>query len=335
MTSDMGLVRSAPMFVFSGMLSIALGSCSRPPADREIVEVEHQGIGTISWDQYREQAVREVIDGKTVYEIDGDEMTDSVDVLREYYDSMMSSTASDEKLHLFQRLSTGFEPTFVGGAAQNIRYCVSDQFVNFSPFSKTPIITAMATATAAWQSVANVQFFYLSAFDSACTDATSGVDFAVVPSTDPNYSGCAANKMMWVAPAGGTGCPVSGPFSSSSAFGVLAVNLPLKQSFMSTNGLLMHELGHIMGFRHEHPFGPNGCGGEPQTSPANQFDIGFRDLNGTPGNPSYDQPSVMHYPGKCGKPNMDYSLSILDGVGCRVVYGMPGSWYVPIVFATL
>jgi hypothetical protein len=285
-----------------------------------LVEVNDENRIGMTWEEFRRQAAGPEINGKIVYTLDGDVFTDSEEGLREYYD-WLNATEYDPKLAVFRRISTGFEPTYNATAALNIRYCVSNDFNFFIPFNQPEIVAAMQAATLAWQNVANVRFVHLPAHDAACSDTTAAVDFAVIPSTHPDYSGCAANKMMWIA-----GCPVTGPFTSSGTRGVLAVNLPNLDPFVSTQGLLMHELGHMLGFRHEHPWGPANCGGgEPQSDPSPTVDIGFRRLT------NYDQPSVMHYQGVCGKPNVDYTLSRFDGEGSRTIYGMPASWYVPVL----
>ena len=124
-------------------------------------------------------------------------------------------------------------------------------------------------------------------------------------------------------------CPVSGPFSSSGTKGLIALNLiDLNVYHPATTipGLIMHEFGHIVGFRHEHPWHPGGCG--PETPTVSSSDFTGRRLT------DYDITSVMHYD-TCGKGNVDFVISPLDGEGSRSIYGMPAAWYVPAVLASL
>src|SRR5439155_23200877 len=72
-------------------------------------------------------------------------------------------------------------------------------------------------------------------------------------------------------------------------------------------GVLTHELGHVLGFRHEHirTEAPQGCGKE---------DLGF-DVPIT----EYDRDSIMHY--ICGGINPPLTISALDREGVRACYG--------------
>jgi hypothetical protein len=73
-------------------------------------------------------------------------------------------------------------------------------------------------------------------------------------------------------------------------------------------GVFRHELGHILGFRHEHARGgaPSSCPGE---DPRKAFDL-------TP----YDPKSVMHYP--CGGAgSYDFRITETDRDGAQKLYG--------------
>ena len=313
-TKGVSIIRNAATAVLLACLQSACGSDGDTVST---IDVGSEESLTMSWEEFRQQAVRGTVAGKTIYAIDGDVFTDSEDDLREYYDAMRAD-GYEEKLAVFKQQSTGFEGTFPAATALNIKYCVSDQFASFSP-SKATMVTAMQAATAAWQQHANVRFTYLSANDASCTEANAAIDFAVVPSTNASYSGCGTNKLRWSG-----GCPITGPYTASAARGVLAVNYPLIPAFVTLNGLLLHELGHVLGFRHEHPWGPSGCGGV-ETPDIPSLDMTGRRLT------DYDIPSVMHYQGVCGKANIDYTISALDGVGSRQVYGIPAAWSVPLL----
>lgn len=297
------------------MLSMVLATGCGTTPDGQSIDVHNEPSLRVSWEEYRTRAVRPPVDGKAIYALNGDEFTDSEEVLRSYFNESTDSSFRS-KLAVWTRLSTGFEPVFVGANAVHIKYCISNQFGAYPP-AKATVTAAALAAMQSWSAVANLAFDYVPALDSSCTQNTSGVDFAIVPSNNPSYYGCAANKMMaW---ANGPGCPLSGPISASAARGVLAVNPVGLPAHISLAGLLRHELGHVLAFRHEHPWAPGGCGGETPNHLAS--DTGGRRLT------TYDQQSVMHYDGLCGKPAVDFTVSLLDGEGSRAVYGMPASWY--------
>lgn len=91
---------------------------------------------------------------------------------------------------------------------------------------------------------------------------------------------------------------------------------------MNKVGVFRHELGHILGFRHEHispsaPVWSSGfCNAE---APAESLEI-----------TAYDRASVMHYPcasllkGAALPENMELKITPLDLVGAQAVYGAPG-----------
>jgi hypothetical protein len=127
------------------------------------------------------------------------------------------------------------------------------------------------------------------------------------------------NKMMW--------SPYRDSCLGPGALGMVSPsaieNLDPPKENVTTVGTLRHELGHVLGFRHEHPWAPlrGGCNEDPTDVPT---DITGRRL--TP----YDQVSVMHYLDCGGVAGIDYTLSIQDGIGARKIYGMPASWHVAL-----
>jgi hypothetical protein len=75
-------------------------------------------------------------------------------------------------------------------------------------------------------------------------------------------------------------------------------------------GVLRHELGHVLGFRHEHI-----RSGAPPACPD-------EDLWGTIDLTQYDPQSVMHYfCGGAGSPEL--ALTELDRIGSQKLYGPP------------
>jgi hypothetical protein len=249
--------------------------------------------------------------------VEGDLYFDSEEELRKYFDERMKEDV--DKAHAFQQISTGYIPKFEFPANTNIRYCISD---SFSP-DKDTWVERMEAATKAWEDIANIRFSYLSQYDSSCTSATSGVDFAVM--RDDALGGyCGRNKMTnW--------------FSNSCPLGTLQIDTDQDPTFngatpnVTETGVLRHELGHILGLRHEHPWRSVI---DPLSSCTEAATYASLDLTGVQlGTLSYDQLSVMHYPfNDCdGYWLSDFTLTNADIYSTQELYGMHPAWLVPIL----
>lgn len=297
------------LVVLSGMLSACAGADESGDL-MNVIEVEEERAFAPSWEEYRARAE---VPGESYFIAEWDLTFETEEELRAHYDREFGGDQS--KLAVFQRLSNGFEPTYPGYEALDITYCVSNTFTN-----KSTVVADMATATRDWENVMNVKFRYVSGHDASCNQNNANVDFAVMPTTNAGLWGCGASKLVW----GTLGCTVGGV---SGTKGVLLLQYSLlgAEPYPGTTavGLIQHELGHVLGFRHEHPWAPGGCSEAPTIS---SLDLTGRRL--TP----YDQDSVMHYanPSCNGIYGSDSRISALDGRGGRLVYGMPASWHVPV-----
>jgi hypothetical protein len=290
-----------------------LSACGEA-GETEIVDVETEESVGVPWEEYR--AAAKAAGGADYYRVEGDLYFFSEQSLRAHYDELVATHKS--KLAIFQRISTGFEPKFPRPRANNITYCVSNAFTN-----KSTVVADMASATRAWERVTNVRFRYLSGQDATCDQNNANVEFAVM--LNPASGGCAVSKLHWL-----PGCRLS---TGASARGVLLMNYtgfppPAPQANMTPTGVLRHELGHMLGFRHEHPWAP-GAGGCLEQPSSSTSDYTGRRLT------TYDQVSVMHYRECAGPVNTDYTISKLDGIGARRIYGMPASWHVPVMAPVL
>jgi hypothetical protein len=170
-------------------------------------------------------------------------------------------------------------------AARSLRYCVSNNFGS----RKAAVVNALASATAAWEQVANVNFTYVSSQDANCTRSNQNVTFDVRPVSGQPY---VARAFF----------PSNGRSSRNilidgSAFGNLGP--------WSLTGVLTHELGHTLGFRHEHT--------RPESGTC------FEDNNWRALTP-YDGASVMHYPQCNGTNNGDLRITSRDAQGARALY---------------
>ncbi|HLM74515.1 MAG TPA: M57 family metalloprotease [Polyangiaceae bacterium] len=172
-----------------------------------------------------------------------------------------------------------------------LTYCVSTTFGT----NHAKVVTAMNNAAAAWEAAGNVNFDYLSQYDGSCTASQAGVVFDVRP---VNSGGQYLARAFF-------------PNSARSGRNVLVDNTAFGSLGQWTlDGILRHELGHVLGFRHEHTRSESGTCFE---------DNNFRTV--TP----YDSKSVMHYPQCNGTNQGDLVLTAQDITGIQSIYGAPGS----------
>lgn len=171
----------------------------------------------------------------------------------------------------------------------NLTYCVSTNFG--SRYNQA--VTAMDNAANAWEAVANVNFIHVSAQDSNCTASNNNVLFDVRSVSGQPY---AARAFF--------------PGQSRSSRNVLVDTSAFSTGGAWTvTGILRHELGHVLGFRHEHT--------RPEAGTCYE-DSSWRPL--TP----YDSSSVMHYPQCNGTQTGDLVITTRDAEGAAALYGAPG-----------
>jgi hypothetical protein len=169
---------------------------------------------------------------------------------------------------------------------KKLTYCVSDKFAN----RKKDVIEALKVATQDWMDVANVKFIYLATEDAKCSASNTKVVFDVNP---VNFGQYLARAFF--------------PSSKRADRNLMIDASSFKYSFVSLSGFLRHELGHVLGFRHEHI---SASGNQKCLEDGNFIPVTV-----------YDQLSVMHYP-QCGGKNdiKDMILSMLDKEGVAKVY---------------
>ena len=155
------------------------------------------------------------------------------------------------------------------------------------------VVTNMRLATEAWEATCGVRFEYVASLDSSTSMRPSGVVFPV------RYIGA------------------GGAFVAASFF---PNDLPTRRrmlidpSYFTTTfdhvGVLRHELGHVIGCRHEHI-----RSGAPPICPD-------EDTTGTINLTAYDPQSVMHYfCGGVGSRRLE--ITQLDRIGAQQLYGPP------------
>jgi hypothetical protein len=205
--------------------------------------------------------------------------------LRDYYDNNIAASqgSSEGGLAVYY---LGGDVKWSATAARNITYCISSS--SFGSRYST-VVSAMNSATAAWEAASNVNFIHSSTYDSNCTASQTGVVFDVRQVSGQSYL---ARAFFPNSSRSGRNVLID-----SSSFGSI--------SPWTLTGILRHELGHTLGFRHEHTrLSSTGC----------YEDANWRALT------SYDASSVMHYPQCKGTQKGDLSLTSLDKTGARALY---------------
>lgn len=244
---------------------------------------EHSGrTAPVTWEEFKSSALP---DGRGGYVVDGDIPLRSEDDLRTYYTSWFRSADA-----LTVNRVMGADDIWASPQRFNLTYCI-----NAAGFGArfAAVEAAMQRATVSWNSIAAVRFQYRPDQNATCTSANTNVAFDVQYTTSGAFFGVA--------------------FFPSDARSLRNVLID-EAAFTTTSGgrdlegILRHELGHTIGFRHEHIWLTNGCTGEASTD-ARQVT-------------TYDVDSVMHYPQCRPSGAGGYRQSRSDQVGAIKLYGM-------------
>jgi hypothetical protein len=247
-------------------------------------EVElNDGDEVPTWDEFRASVHHEPwADGAFI--VDGDVPIADEAALLDFYEA---AYLGDGALIVNRRGNA--DDRWSESAKQNITYCVSRS--SFGTRYDT-VVSAMNSATAAWEGAADVNFVHNSSLDGSCNAQTSGVVFDVRQVSGQGYL---ARAFF--------------PSSSRSQRNVLIDSSSFGNiSPWTLTGILRHELGHTLGFRHEHT--------RPEARTCFE-DNSWRAL--TP----YDSASVMHYPQCNGSRTGDLVLTARDRSGAAALYGAP------------
>jgi len=241
---------------------------------------EHVGETALSFQEFEAATFRESETG--IYIVDGDTPVDDIKKLEEFYEKYVQQGA------LIVHQQGGVDAKWNATQKKQLTYCVSTTFGS----RHSTAVAAMDAATAAWEQVTDVKYTHVTAEDGSCNATNQNVLFDVRPTSGSGYL---ARAFF--------------PNDSRSNRNILIDNTAFTTSGNPTIvGILRHELGHTLGFRHEHT--------RPEAGTC------FEDNNWRPLTP-YDSKSVMHYPQCNGKGDRTLSLTDKDIQGAVILYGEP------------
>lgn len=205
-------------------LALFLGltvACGTPQGD----EVD---MPKMTYEEFKARVYIEPDSG--LFIVDGDIPIESEGDLRAYYEEHAQPGRRTQPL-IVNRVGSA-DDRWSDAQKLNISYCVSTTFGS----QYSAVAQAMTVAAGAWKAVANIDFVYRADQDGACGASNGNVVFDVRPTSGQSYLARAffpsfsrANRSVLI---------------DSASFGAIAP--------YTLAGILRHELGHTLGFRHEH-----------------------------------------------------------------------------------
>ncbi len=244
-----------------------------------------------TFDEFKKKVFKEPgPNGKFI--VNGDTPISSEKLLKEFFEKFKdcnTAPVSSKPIELTIFSLNGVDITWNNLDKTNLSYCVSTRFGS----NHSQVVQSMLAATSAWEKVANVKFIYTPDQNGNCTSSNPIVLFDVNP---VNVGGEYLARAFF-------------PNDIRVARNVLIDNSAFQLNpgdKLTLTGILRHELGHTLGFRHEHT--------RPEAGAC------FEDNNFRPEG-DYDAFSVMHYPQCNGKGDWSLNLTELDKQGAACIYG--------------
>ena len=222
-------------------------------------------------------------DADNQYIVDGDVPVAGTGELQKFYDNLVGPETQNDGLIV--NTVGGADDKWSNAQVGNLTYCVSNKFGT----RKADIVNAMNGGAALWEGAsARINFVYVPAQDASCTTRNNAVLFSVEPVQTSQYI---ARAFF--------------PSTSKRSRNVLVDDSIWTSGSWTPANILGHELGHTLGFRHEHT--------RPEAGTC------FEDNNWRPLTP-YDSKSIMHYP-QCNGGSSDLEFQPSDAAGVRALYG--------------
>ncbi len=266
-----------------------------------LAETARSPLAEMSFEDFKATVYKEDFEGGK-YIVNGDTTIVDDKHLEEFFDALKmlaapaaptapGEIAPEPQASLVVHQEGGVDAVWDSVQKGTLTYCVSDNF----GADKSEVVAQMAAATGVWEAVAAVDFTYDSTQDADCNAFNSNVVFDV---RRVNVNG------QYLARAFFPGEP---RISSNVLIDESSFELdPSPPAKLNLKGILAHELGHTLGFRHEHTRPDSGTCFE---------DANWRKLS------DYDPFSVMHYPQCNGLGDWSLTLTHKDKNGAACLYG--------------
>ncbi len=232
---------------------------------------------------YKEFSASTYQDTDGQYIVNGDEPFGNSADLRKFYDRMVNPETHEDGLII--NTVYGADDKWTAAQVANLTYCVSTKF----GARHADVVSAMASGAGLWEAASSkVNYVYVGSQDGACTTRNKSVVFSVEPVATTQYI---ARAFF--------------PSTPKRSRNILIDDSIWTSGSWTPTNIIGHELGHTLGFRHEHT--------RPESGTC------FEDNNWRPLTP-YDSASIMHYP-QCNGTSDDLSMTASDAAGVRSVYG--------------
>ena len=250
----------------------------------EAARKARENAAGLSFEEFKDTVPKEPFEGGK-YIVNGDTtISTEADLLSFYISNIANSPTPRTELAVGH--IDGEDVIWDGTQKTSLTYCVSDEFEN----EYNQVVTAMNNAANAWEAAADIEFIHVTEQDADCDDSNFNVLFDVRP---VNFGIYLARAFF--------------PNEERDDRNILIDDASFDLTGdLNLTGILRHELGHVLGFRHEH------------TRP--DAGICFEDDEWR-GVTDYDMLSVMHYPWCNGQEDSTLTLTSSDQNGSACLYG--------------
>jgi hypothetical protein len=294
MRSPMNRTGPAAALAVAALAQLAMAGCALDPEDDAALASSADDAPSLSWEDFRDSVPREPWAGGA-YIVDGDIAIHDEAGLRAFYDGWRLQQAAAAGALTVRNVS-GVDKIWPSLRGHELSYCVSNDF----GARKAQVVSTLRLAASSWSDLASVQYRYRADQDGNCTSGNGNVLFDVRPVSGVDYF---ARSFF--------------PDDVRSARELLITTDAFTTSAGGRDfqGILRHELGHTLGFRHEHI----------------HIACTTEDTDDSRKVTSYDVNSVMHYPQCRPSGTGGYRQTSKDYQGAILLYGLSA----PLITATV